>query len=186
MSQQAHQRNVPALPDPVLLASGYEIGRTLDVDRRQALRLAESGLLGTTYRSEGAVMVAQARLAPLAGRAFLTGSHPAALVVRVAPARVDEEDPERDYLGWHADLPPQVRCDATRGWWAVKHPEQVRLLVVVLCTFVVEVFAVTGYDTGLQERRRFQVTPPPRGGRPFVGSRLRTPPGGSTYLLGGV
>lgn len=186
LSEQSGGGAMVELPPPVALASGYEIARTLDVDRRQAVKLAESGLLGTTYRSEGAILVQQDRLPSLAARPFLTGPHPPARVVRVAPARPDEVDTERDFLGWHADLPQQVRWDGTRGWWAVKHPEDVKVLVVVLCTFIVEVFAVTGFETGLQDKHRFEVLEAPRAGRPFRGKRLRTPPGGSTVLLAGA
>ena len=189
MTVTTHSRRqaaVPApggLPEPIALASSYEIARRLDVDRRQAQRLAEVGLLGPLYRSEGSVLVQVDHLDTLATRPFLECPHPAALVVRVAPARPDEEDPERDYLGWHHDLTQQQRWDGTRGWWSVKNPDDVTTLLVVVCTFIVEVLTVTGHDTGLGDKRRFHVRPAPKAGRPFAGRRVRTPPGGSTYLL---
>ena len=172
------------LSAPIALASCYEIARKLDVDRRQAQNLAEAGLLGPLYRSDASVLVRVDDLDAVSHRPFVTGPHPAALVVRVAPARRDEVDPERDYLGWHAELPQPQRWDAVRGWWAVKQPQDVQLVVVVLCTFIVEVLKVTGYTTGAADKRRFDVTAAPYKGRPFSGRRLRTPPGGSTYLLG--
>ena len=140
-------------------------------------------MLGPLYRSEGSYLVQVADLAALERRPFVEGPHPAALVCRVAPARLDDEDTEREYLGWHASLSQEQRWDGVRGWWAVRNPDDVRLLVVVLCTFVVEVLRVTGYETGLGERRRFDVVAAAGKGRPFAGRRLRTPPGGSTYLL---
>ncbi|MBC7679287.1 MAG: hypothetical protein H7233_09890 [Pseudorhodobacter sp.] len=171
------------LPAPIALASSYEVARRLDLERRQAQRVAESGLLGPLYRTEGSVLVQADRLDDLAQRRFVDGPHPAALVVRVAPARPDEDDPERDYLGWHAALSEQQRHDATRGWWSDKQPDDVALLLVVICTFVVEVLQVTGYDTGIGAKRRFHTRNAPAGGRPFRDARLRTPPGGSTFLL---
>jgi hypothetical protein len=178
-----NRRVASVLPQPVALASSYEVARRLQLERRQAQRLAEGGLLGPLYRTEGSVLVQADHLDALAERPFVGGTHPAALVVRVAPARLDEEDPERDYLGWHAALDQQQRWEATRGWWSVKQPDDVKLLVVVLCTFVVEILKVTGYDTGAGGKRRFHVHDAPDDGRPFRHGRLRTPPGGSTFLL---
>jgi hypothetical protein len=102
---------------------------------------------------------------------------------RVAPVKLDTEDTTRPYLGWHASLDATTRLEATRGWWPCRHPEVVNLLVVVLCGFVVETFKVVGWETGVEDRRKFDVVPAPRGGRPFAGKRLWTPPGGVTYLL---
>ena len=175
---------IPApIPDPIALASSYEVARRLDIDRRQAQRRAEAGLLGPVYRSEGSVLVGADHLDALASRPFVAAPHPGALIVRVAPARLDADDSERDYLGWHSALTQQQRWDATRGWWAVKNPDDVRTLLVVVCTFIVEVLTVTGYDTGRSDKRRFYVRAAGKTGHAFAGRRVRTPPGGSTYLL---
>ncbi|HVV75037.1 MAG TPA: hypothetical protein VHC43_03300 [Mycobacteriales bacterium] len=172
------------LPEPISLASTYTVSDMLGIDRGQAQKVAESGLLGPVYRTDQSVLVERDRVAELAAWPYLTGPHPAALVVRVAPAKEDEYDDTRRFMGWSAFLDQPVRWEGVRGWWPCRHPEEVRYLVVVLCGFVVETLKVTGWETGEKDKRKFSVVAAPRDGRPFMKHRLWTPPGGTTFLLG--
>lgn len=184
-SSAARRVEAATLPEPISLASTYTVSDMLEIDRGQAQKVAESGLLGPVYRTDQSVLVERDRVVELSKRKFVTGPYPSALVVRVAPAKLDEWDESRTYLGWSAFLDERTRWEGVRGWWACRYPEDVRLLVVVLCGFVVETLRVTGWESGVRDKRKFSVVAAPRGGRPFAGRRLWTPPGGTTYLLPG-
>ena len=176
---------------PTLLEGLRTAAAALGIDRLTCEDVIRGGLLGEVFKVDG-------RLAVRAGAAQNLANSwpefdprdptlPPALVVKVRAAR-PEDDGDRAWIGWHADLAPRERADGVRGWWTVRDVDQWTggLLVATIGGIVVETWRITGHQTIGGKLQRFEVKPPPPGdveAARYKEHRMPPSPGGVTLRL---
>lgn len=164
--------------------SPAEAASLLRLDRASVGRLIDAGVLGepiTTSRSRLVVRSAAEGLAP---HGWVVPPHPAALQVRIQPARplVGEEriaDGEwRDWVGWKQDADPARRRDGWRGRWRPPaHEVEGGLAVATIAGIVVDVATITEIepDPTWDGYIRFRLEDPDtKDAAPFLGHRFPT------------
>jgi len=181
-----------ALQAPVELDGLGTISEVLGLERTTASDLVQSGFLGEWFTVDGRLAahagIAQ-QLAQVPDFTVSEDTTPRALVVKVRPARQDDDDQDREYMGWHARLSPAQQADGVRGWWNVRDVDSWdgALLVATIAGFVVGVWRINGHETVTGTRHRFEVEPVSSDDEEaafYLGHRMPPVRGGVTLRLG--
>lgn len=117
------------------LLTAPAVAKALEVAKPTAERLIEAGILGTVYQGERSRMVASAEVNRFLDRPLRQLEDlPPALIVRPAPVARVEHDDDREWIGWHPQMPAEIADLALDRWWPVADREELKgkLLVAVL------------------------------------------------------
>lgn len=200
-------------PPVTKLMAPSEVGATLCIGgANRAKELIDSGLAGPVYCAGGTCTarcpcvgdtpctgtryVRADDVWDLAARPAVTAPHPAALVLRVAPAfAVDEPDTGRRFAGWSTAADPDEVLDGVRGYWRIADDSAEAVVhtsmpvVVTVKGFVVLAFLAAGFSRVERLGVAFEVgeaDPSHHLLAPFAERRLITGPGGAVHWLPGA
>jgi hypothetical protein len=173
--------------DAIDLCNATALAGRMGIERVSAVRLAESGKLGSVFRVDGRPYVSREVVDQVSG--WSEPPKVRALVVRVKPAVPEPFVPEfRPYMGWHADLEPSDRKKGVAGFWQVADPDAWHgdLLIATISGVVVEVGRITDHDLHAGGLVYFNLTDlPPVEEKTFLESRYGTVRGGNILRLEG-
>ncbi|TWS21578.1 hypothetical protein FK529_03055 [Tsukamurella asaccharolytica] len=175
---------------PDVLHTIPEVASVLGMSRPSAALLAVSGAGGPVFRKGArtdinSVLVPDSTLGSLRMRPFVA-DHPEALVVRVRPARVDPNDPDREFMGWRPDAAAADLAAAIGRWWRIADPSywHGKTFVATIVGFVVHIATVESHSTHPAGLVAFTLTvPTPEALDSFEGKRLEITQGGVTVHL---
>lgn len=138
---------------PDTLYSASEVADTLRMSAPSAALVAASGIGGPVFQ-KGSRRDVQSALVPASTLKHLAATprvteHPEALVVRVRPARLDPDDPDRPFMGWHPEATWEDQCLGVGRWWRIRSPEQWhgKTLVATVVGYVAFVARIATHHT---------------------------------------